>query len=245
MLLSILGFIYGSILGSLAGALLPRLDQGQSWLKGRSQCDHCHQDLSFSKLIPLFSYLYFHGKSSCCQKKIPSHYWKQELVLGLLFALYFAFFYQESLVFWAELSIWSFWALLSLQDSRYQYIHEGLYFTGILSTCFLLFLNLDELHWGTISVQILISLVFFGSQYFLTKGKGLGFGDLELGLWMALILWKGNITEAIFFAYISASCLAITGLVLKKITKKSRIPLAPFLAFGTFLAYYGPDVLPL
>ncbi|MDA2936277.1 prepilin peptidase [Patescibacteria group bacterium AH-259-L05] len=96
-----------------------------------------------------------------------------------------------------------------------------------------------------LGIAIIIPVLFFILQYVITKGKGVGLGDTRIGLFMgaALGIWY-NVVIALFFAYIIGGI--ISGILLLKKTKtlKSQIPLGPFLAIGTLIAYlYSEQIM--
>ncbi|MDA2922418.1 prepilin peptidase [Patescibacteria group bacterium AH-259-L07] len=96
-----------------------------------------------------------------------------------------------------------------------------------------------------LGLAMVIPVVFFVLQYILTKGKGVGLGDVRIGLFMgaALGIWY-NVVIALFFAYIIGAIISGILLIQKKKTIKSQIPLGPFLAIGTLIAYlYSQQII--
>ena len=93
---------------------------------------------------------------------------------------------------------------------------------------------------------------FFAAIIILTRGRGMGWGDVKLAFLMGLILGWPNIFLALFLAFLSG---ALTGLALilisghrkslglamsKNYPLKSQIPFGPFLAAATiFVALFG------
>lgn len=75
---------------------------------------------------------------------------------------------------------------------------------------------------------------FFYSLWWLTKGKGFGYGDVQLVFPLALILGTGpRVLVGIFAAF----CIgAITGIILVAVGRKKfrqTVPFGPFLLLGT------------
>ena len=64
-------------------------------LTARSKCDHCEKQLKLINLIPLFSYIFQRGKSSCCNKPISRKYFFIES-LGIFVGVIMTFFDQIS-----------------------------------------------------------------------------------------------------------------------------------------------------
>ena len=80
-------FIFGLVVGSFLNCIIYRLEQGKSFLKGRSFCPNCQRQLSWQDLIPVFSFLILGGKCRYCQQKISFQYPLVELATGSLFVL--------------------------------------------------------------------------------------------------------------------------------------------------------------
>ena len=78
-------FLTGLIVGSFLNSVIYRLEQGQSFLKGRSFCPHCKHQLSWQDLIPLFSFLILKGKCRYCLQRISWQYPLVELATGIIF----------------------------------------------------------------------------------------------------------------------------------------------------------------
>lgn len=84
----IIGFGFGSILGSLAKALADRsLNRTTFW--GRSYCPKCKHKLRPYDLLPIISFLILQGKCRYCHQKIDLNYLIVELILGILIGYLF------------------------------------------------------------------------------------------------------------------------------------------------------------
>jgi prepilin signal peptidase PulO-like enzyme (type II secretory pathway) len=78
-------------------------------------------------------------------------------------------------------------------------------------------------------IGIAFGFGFFALQYILTKGKGIGSGDLRLGLIMGALLGWPLVLASIMIAYISGSIISLIFLAIGKLNTKSAIPLGVFL----------------
>ena len=85
--MEILVYIFGLIVGSFLNCVIYRLEEGKSFLKGRSFCPDCKHTLSWQDLIPLLSFLILKGKCRYCKKPISWQYPLVELATGILFIL--------------------------------------------------------------------------------------------------------------------------------------------------------------
>lgn len=78
-------FLYGLIVGSFLNCFYYRWPRHESLVSERSHCTTCGATIRFYDNIPVFSYLFLHGRCRMCQARIPWRYPLVELVTGLLF----------------------------------------------------------------------------------------------------------------------------------------------------------------
>jgi len=88
---ALLGFIFGSLIGSFIGMASYRLPRKQSWA-GRSKCPGCARTLGVLDLIPILSYFLHRGRCRQCDAKISARYPAIEIVTAILSALVLAQF---------------------------------------------------------------------------------------------------------------------------------------------------------
>ncbi len=248
----ILVFIFGAIIGSFLNVMILRYGTGESVVYCGSRCFSCGKKLSWSELIPLFSFLFQKGRCRECRSKISRQYPIVEAITGIIFTLIFwrfnfqldfqAGFYQLfTLIFW--MLIFSLLIIISVYDFRHQIIPNKVVYLLIFSA-FARWLIIERTFadfFGGMSL-----FIFFGALWFVSKGRWMGFGDAKLALaggWL-LGLWKGVIS--VFFSFWLG---ALTGIILllfssKKLTLKSRIPFGPFLSLGILIAFlFGEEIL--
>lgn len=86
--------------------------------------------------------------------------------------------------------------------------------------------------------------IFFGLLIVITGGRGMGIGDLKLGIFMGLSLGFERSILALMLSFISGSIIGILLVILNKKQLKQTIPFGPFLTFGSLVAlYYGQQIL--
>jgi Flp pilus assembly protein protease CpaA len=76
-------------------------------------------------------------------------------------------------------------------------------------------------------------------MYFVSS-RGLGGGDVKLAAAAGLYLGLYGILPAILYGTVLASLFGITLILLRKIGRKDKIPLAPFLYIGILIAVFAP-----
>ena len=73
---------------------------------------------------------------------------------------------------------------------------------------------------------------------YLVSRKGLGGGDVKFMAGVGLYLGFGKVIPAMFYATILAALVGLTLILMKKIGRKDKIPLAPFLYIGILIAIF-------
>jgi leader peptidase (prepilin peptidase) / N-methyltransferase len=234
-------FLFGASIGSFLNCLIYRLYHKKSILP-RSFCPKCFHQLSWYDLFPLVSFIILGRRCRYCQEKISWQYFFVELITGFLFLLSFLnllskFYILDSNFYLFLARDWFFMATMIfvfIYDLKYMLIEDII----ILPAIVIIFI-LDILA-GMSFYSILLGAVvgwgIFFFQYFLTKKKGIGEGDLRLGILMGLMFGWPKILVAVFSAYMIGGFVALIFLVFKRKGLKSELPLGPFLAFGSLVA---------
>lgn len=208
-------FILGLIIGSFISAVTYRIPRNLNFVYGRSFCDSCKKDLFWYDNIPLFSYIYYKGKSRCCSKKISIRYPLIELASAIGIITLSPIYY---LLFILCLSIF-------VIDLEHQIIPDELTWlilllgVIILNSSFL-FLNLFS---GFFFSLLLLTL------YLVTKGRGMGLGDVKLAIPLGLMLGLSKGLTWLLLSFIIGGIVAVVLLLLKRAKLKTKIAFGPFL----------------
>jgi leader peptidase (prepilin peptidase)/N-methyltransferase len=102
----------------------------------------------------------------------------------------------------------------------------------------------------SVAIHLLSALAAFLTFLFLfviTKGRGLGFGDVVLVLLIGLFLGFPNTAFALYLAFLSGALISVFLILIgiKKL-KHDTIPFGPFLVIGTLISLYlGGNLLRL
>ena len=252
-ILYLLIFIFGTVIGSFLNVVIDRLPRNESIIKSRSHCEHCRRALSWPDLIPVVSYLVLRGKCRYCHVHIGYYYPIVEALTGLLFIvvtvslmpnmLGLQLFEPRSLFIWIY-----FYFLISclvvIFFTDYKY--------GIIPFKVVLFASLASIVYALITPFFLNHMftglsvfAFFLLLFFITKGKGLGFGDVVYAFLMGIVLGYPKILVGLYVAFLTG---AIVSLILvwtgKKKMKGGSIPFGPFLVGGTFVGlFWGQHIM--
>ncbi len=113
------------------------------------------------------------------------------------------------------------------------------YFGG--DSLFLDFIPLELNAWQPFLGNLLAALGaggFFGLIVLITRGRGMGRGDIKLAFLMGLILGWPKILVALFLAFLGGATLGLILVALGRKNLKSALPFGPFLVSGTILAVW-------
>lgn len=89
-------------------------------------------------------------------------------------------------------------------------------------------------------VSGVLIFIVFGIIYLLSKGKGIGFGDVKFSFFMGLFLGFQKVWIAFYLAFILGASVSLVLIIKRQKTLKQKIPLGPFLVMGILLAFlYG------
>ncbi len=237
--------IFGLIIGSFLNCLTWRLYKSES-LWGRSYCPKCRRKIAWYDNIPLFSFVMLGGKCRQCHKGISWQYPLVELATAMLFA--FSFYLNgDSLQF--PLVLLRDWFLIIIlmvvfvYDWRWQLIPMN--WVWPMTVVIFIINVLIGLIWWHILLWAAVGAAFFLIQYLVTKRKGVGEGDIWLGLLLGVSF--PNATQLLLIVLISyclGSLVSIILLIVKKKGWKSKIALGPFLVLGALITlFYGEKLV--
>lgn len=221
-------FILGLIIGSFISAISYRIPRNLDFVKGRSFCDSCKKSLFWYDNIPLFSYLFYRGKSRCCSKKISIRYPLIELVSAFGAVILFVL---SPHLFAIRYTLYVISLTILVIDLEHQFIPDEL--SWLVFVLFLL---------NPIPYTLYASLFagfFFAFLVLLinlaTLGRGMGLGDVKLAL--ALGTWLGllNGWRWLFVSFVIGGIVASILLLLKKAKMKTKIAFGPFLIVSFWL----------
>lgn len=221
--------------------------------KNRSFCDYCCRQLTWYENIPIVSWLVQKGQTKCCRKKLPFAYPIVELMMGILFVINFKITnnqipinpsnfqllitnYQLILIYLISFIIVIFLVFSAVFDLKYMLLPD---FSTVILSIAAVVLNLFNNNFG---IDNIISAFTAGGflliLYLITKGKGMGMGDVKLAFFIGLLLgWKLTIV-AFYIAFIVGALAGIFLLLRKHVKKNTSIPFGPFLIIGTTICWW-------
>jgi len=221
----ILIFLLGLCVGSFLNVLADRLPRGESVLWGRSHCDYCKKTLRWYELIPVISYIAQRGRCLRCHKPLSLQYLLVEIITGLGFV----FLYPNML----NMIIFSALLVLFISDFKYQILPDSMILVASLA--------------ALVHPHFVAAAASFGFLYLLwavTRGRGMGFGDVKFALFMGLFLGYPQIIVAYYIAFLTGAVAGVILILAGKKGWKSKIAFGPFLIAGTVIAHlWGQNIL--
>lgn len=214
----------------------------------RSQCLHCSYTLRWYDLLPLVSWLSLGGKCRNCHK--PIGYLEPLIELGT------ALFFVLSYTFWPyalssplEIAQFIIWlvagvglAILFVYDMKWFLLPDKINFfiigLGIVASV----VNVVQSTnvggtLGSIGGAILLLSGIYFLLYVVSKGKWIGFGDIKLGLGLALLLGDFRLAFiALFSANLIGCLIVIPQMIAGKLKRNAHVPFGPLLILGTVVA---------
>jgi prepilin signal peptidase PulO-like enzyme (type II secretory pathway) len=131
--------------------------------------------------------------------------------------------------------------IIFLSDIKYGIIPDKIIYPGVLITFF--FQLLTQYHFPTSYVFSAIgSGAFFLLLFLITKGKGMGFGDVKLGFYMGLLLGFPFIIYALYMAFLTGAFVSFILILWRRKNFKSTIPFGPFLVIATMIVMIFPQL---
>lgn len=242
-----IGFILGTVLGSFVKALADRSITKKSFW-GRSYCPKCRHKLTWYDLSPVISYILLRGRCRYCKKKIGIEYLLVEVVMGILIGF----------LFWQTLSVAGGSNFLLDLISK-------IFFITILVTLFLTDLKKmlipDRIILPAISIGLIFLLMsaeffvegvltgfliggFFLGLIIITRGKGMGGGDVKLGAFIGLMLGFPQAIFAIVLSFLIGALFSIALIITGKKHFGQTIPFGPFLVLGSLtMLFWGQEII--
>ena len=247
-------FFFGLFWGSFLKVLADRLPKGESPIGGRSYCEYCKHVLGVMDLLPVVSFLLSRGRCRYCKKSLSLTYPLSEILTGVVFATPVLYLNYELGIIHSA----------SSGQVNYEYFLQLFFFIFVLSGMVVIFFS--DIKYYIIPFQVLLpslavvtiwqwyfhpemivsflvsglsAFIFFLLIFLLTRGRGMGFGDVIYAMYMGVVLGFPGIIVGLYVAFLTGAMVSIILILTgKKKLKGGVIPFGPFLIFGTFIAMF-------
>lgn len=246
-------FIFGAVIGSFLNVVTLRYD-GEHFLfdtnmiGGRSHCPDCKKTLRWSELVPIVSFLIQGGRCRRCKARLNIQYPIVELISGLIFVfvpLSFAPIGAMVILIATILWVTVFEALLvtAVIDIRLGIIPDEInIFLGILGIFLAIFSGAAAGgEWNAVLLKIIGAVtagIFFAALIAITRGRGMGMGDLKLAIPLGLLFGWPEIVLVLMSGFVIGAAAGGISIAFGKKTIKGTLPFGPFLAIGAAAAFF-------
>jgi leader peptidase (prepilin peptidase)/N-methyltransferase len=85
---------------------------------------------------------------------------------------------------------------------------------------------------------VLLSILFFSALILITKGRGIGIGDLFFFTIACMNIGLNNTVEAILISFIVGSIYSIIIILIKRANLGNRVAFIPFLSIGIIVSMF-------
>ncbi len=231
--------LYGLIIGSFLNVCICRLPRKENIVTTRSHCMNCGYQLKWYDLIPLFSWLALGGKCRRCKAKISVQYPVVETLNGILYLIvYWRFgFCVETLLYCLMAS-----ALLALSVIDFRTFEIPAGFNVFIAGLGLVRVLTDLSNWKEYAIGFFVISAPLYLLYIITKGRGIGGGDIKLMAASGLLLgWQCTILAFIVGCIIGS----VLHVLRMRITKADHVlAMGPYLSIGIYIcALWGTQML--
>ena len=239
----IFAFCFGLVIGSFLNVCIYRIPKHEDITTTRSHCMACGNVIKWYDLVPVFSFILLRGRCRFCKAKLSVQYPIIEILDGLLYCLIFYFKgINVQSVLTAALS--SALIVIAVIDWRTYEIPFGLnVFIAVLGFAAVAeklinrdFTGIIDNLVGAVSVSGFLLLL-----YLVTKGRGIGGGDIKLMAAAGLFLgWKNCIVSFIIGCILGS----VIHLIRMRISKADHVlAFGPYLAAGIVIASLWGDAI--
>ncbi|MGZ5323065.1 MAG: prepilin peptidase [Solirubrobacterales bacterium] len=235
-----IAFVGGMFFGSFAGVVAHRVPRGESFVGGRSRCDHCGSTIAAYDNVPVVSWLLLRGRCRNCRECIPARYPLTELGMAAAFALTVVVLGTGDP---AELALGlvlcALLVTVTLTDLERRVIPNAILAAGALAA-----LAIAVATDPSSLPERLIAAAGAGGFLLavaLAYPRGMGMGDVKLAAVLGLFLGRA-VVPALLIAVLAG---AVVGLAIIATqgpdARKRAIPFGPYLALGGLAALLWGD----
>lgn len=247
--LLLLFFIIGAAVGSFANVVVDRTTAGGSiFSPWRSYCDRCRATLSSLDLVPILSFLGLGARCRYCRHKISWQYPVVETLTGVLFA--FTFYSLASrgdlsfLLLFYYLLVISTLVVVAVVDMKFSLIPTTFVFATTLLVLFWNYFNQTSSDFVAGVFSAFVLAMFFAAIVAVTRGRGMGSGDIPLVFLLGLFGGWPNNLATVFLAFVSGAIVSVILLISGRKTFGQTVPFAPFLVASTIaVLFWGNQII--
>ena len=238
ILLYIIIFLYGIVIGSFLNVCIFRLPNHESLLPS-SHCMSCGSRLHWYDLFPVFSYLLLKGRCRYCKAKVSWQYPIVELFNGIVYVIVFMAngTNLQSVVYCLMAS--ALIVITVIDERTYEIpVELNLFLLGLgIVMCIIDHANWMEHLIGLAAVSVPLHLL-----YLISGGRAIGGGDIKLMAAAGLLIGWKCIVLAFFVGCILGSVIHLCRMKFSK--AEHVLAMGPYLSAGIMItALWGKNMI--
>ncbi|MCX6811818.1 MAG: prepilin peptidase [Candidatus Berkelbacteria bacterium] len=251
IIIYILAFIFGAIIGSFSNVVIYRLKIAKNGkaninLSGRSKCPHCKKELTIFELIPILSFVFLSARCAKCKKPISWQYPLVEIISGILTVIPLYFLGFSNIYAYLVILILYLFIVIFFYDLKNFIVPDV-----ALYPLFFLILVFDIIKLAkhdVILLNLFIGTLIGGGLFlilvYFSREKWMGWGDVKLGFLLGLLLAYPYIIVSHVMAFIIGAVISLILIGFRGKTLKSEVPFAPFLVLAaTITLFWGQMII--
>lgn len=244
--------IFGLIVGSFISMWSYRAPRSQS-IGGRSRCPHCGKTIGIFENIPFLYYLISGGRCKNCKGKISKRYPLIEMFTVFTFLLtgYFVFVQARVPDIFLPLGdfalpvillVLTFLITLLVVDIEEQILPDEVTF-ALGTVVFLLAIFPSGVGFFSRTLAGFLSFSLFLFVYLVTRGRGMGFGDVKLVFPLGMLLGFSSLITFLNLAFVSGAMAGLFLVVVGKAKFGRQIAFGPFLITSAWITlFFGEEM---
>lgn len=219
--------------------------------RDRSRCLQCKHELAWYDLLPIVSWLWLGGKCRYCRKGIGWGEFFIEVGLAIVFAVMVALWTDWSVIGYIQIGLWLIaavlMAILFAYDARWFLLPDRIMWPLVAIAAANAGLEVAQAQditvalWSLLGAVLILSGVYL-MLYIMSRGAWIGFGDVKLGLALALLVGQWSLAFiALFAANLIGTALVVPAMMAGKLSRHAKVPFGPLLIIGALIAWWwGP-----
>lgn len=239
-------FSLGSIIGSFLNVVIYRIPNGLSLWSPPSHCPHCSHRIPWYYNVPVWGFLIQLGRCAFCKTSISFRYPAVEILSGIFTCFFFSQF-GLSVVFFKLTYLALLMLVLSFIDFQKHLIPNRIVFFSFPFAVLFSVLEgkpsiIDSILGFLIGGLGLWAVWYIG--HLIYKRDGIGGGDIKLAALLGVFIGWKLLLLTVFTSFILISAIGWLGIITRRLSRNSEIPLAPFLTVAIWInVFYGLDII--
>ncbi|MCW2770083.1 MAG: peptidase domain protein [Aeromicrobium sp.] len=235
--------VLGLVVGSFLNVVIHRVPMGMSVVSPGSSCPVCHSPVRAHDNVPVVSWLLLRGRCRDCAAPIAARYPLVELATAVLFAVS-AWRLGPSVYLGAVIVLMAGGValfMIDLDHQRLPFSITGLVAVGVVAAMAVAAAAGNAGHVTPALLSTALWLAVYGGIHLVTRGRGMGLGDVALAPVLGLVLgWSGwgPSLVGLLAGFTIGAVVGVGLLVSGRAGARSRVPHGPFLLTGAVVGLF-------